>query len=94
MGRISNLITLGLHLAGMIQKGFCSHLPENEYKLPNEVSRNLPLAECDMIIVSPEPYVGEPLIHVLTSEIMIKTLKSLSNVISVALLSIILVQDG
>ena len=73
MGGISKVIAFGLHIAGMIQKGFCSHLPENEYKLPNEVSRNLPMAECDMIIVSPEPYRGETFTYVLKSKIAIKT---------------------
>ena len=73
MGGISKLITFGLHLAGMIQKGFCSHLPENDYKLPNELSQNLPVAECDMIIVSPQPFIGDTLNHVLKSKNAIKT---------------------
>ena len=59
MNEISKLITLGLHLVGISQTGFSSHLPENKYNLLNEVSQNLPLAECDMIIVSSAPYEGE-----------------------------------
>ena len=72
MSGVSKVITLGLHLARIVQEGFCSHLPENEYKLPNEVSQNLPLAECDMIIVSPKPYFGETFIYTQKSKITIK----------------------
>ena len=56
---IPKVITLGLHLAGILQIGLASNLSENEFNILNEVSQNLPLAKCDMIIVSSEPYEGE-----------------------------------
>ena len=63
MSGISKVITFGLHLAGILQIGFCSHLSETEDKLLNEISKNLPLAECDMISETSEPYEGETLIN-------------------------------
>ena len=65
---IPKVITLGLHLAGILQIGFASNLTENEFNLLNEVSENLPLAKCDMIIVSSEPYEGERYIHFFKSD--------------------------
>ena len=53
------MITLGLHLAAILQIGFSSQLSQNENKIMNEISQNIPLEECDMIIVSSEPYEGE-----------------------------------
>ena len=81
MSGIPKVITFGLHLAGILQLGFSSHLPGREFKLLNEVSQNLPLAECDMIIVSSEPYKGERYNSVVKFDIVIKImLKLLSNV--------------
>ena len=70
---IPKVITLGLHLAGILQIGFASNLSENEFNLLNEVSQNLPLAKCDMIIVSSEPHEGERCVYFLKFENLIKT---------------------
>ena len=59
MSKVTEVITLGLFLASVLQRGFCSHLSKQDKTLLNEVSKNIPLAECDMIIVSSEPFQGE-----------------------------------
>ena len=54
-----------LFLAAILHMGFCSQLSVHENPLSDEVFKNLPLAECDMIMVSSEPLLGEANIHML-----------------------------
>ena len=59
----AKLTSLWLLLAAILHKGFCSQLSKHENTLSNEVFKNLPLAECDMIMISAEPLLGEKRIH-------------------------------
>ena len=43
----------------MFQTGFSLQLAEQESAYFNEISGELPLTKCDMIVVSPTPFRGE-----------------------------------
>ena len=50
-------------LASTLAMGFTSDLMEEESKLVNDVLKDLPLAICDMIVISSSPFYGKlPLI--------------------------------
>ena len=59
MCRITNIFTLGLILASVFKQGSTFF---------NEVSKHLPLAECDTIVVSSLPFLGEMFIYFLQFE--------------------------
>ena len=68
MCRITNIFTLGLILASVFKQGFFLRLSEKESTFFNEVSKHLPLAECDTIVVSSLPFLGEMFIYFLQFE--------------------------
>ena len=59
MSRITHALTFWLCLAIMFQEGFSLRLADQESAFFDEVSRELPMAECDMIVVSSSPLKGE-----------------------------------
>ena len=59
MGRITHSYIFGLFLANMLPNGFSLQLAEHEPAIFDEVSRELPVADCDMIVVSSSPLQGE-----------------------------------
>ena len=61
MGRITYSYIFGLFLANMLPNGFSLQLAEHEPAFFDEVSRELPVADCDMIVVSSSPLQGEML---------------------------------
>ena len=61
----ATLTSLWLFLAAILHIGFCSQLSEHDNSVGDKVFKNLPLAECDMIMVSSEPLLGEANIHML-----------------------------
>ena len=70
MSRLAHLFIFGLCLASMFQKGIFLQLTEQVEQVFNQVSRELPLSECDMIIVSSSPIQGEmcKIFHLLQGE--------------------------
>ena len=56
-----------LHLATSISMGYSSQITEQESNFVNDVMRDLPTAECDMIVVSTLPFLGEIFLHVINS---------------------------
>ena len=59
MSKITHFFTFGLCLANMLPNGFSLRLEEQETELFGEVSRELPVADCDLIVVSSSPFQGE-----------------------------------
>ena len=65
MSESVTLTSSWLFLAAILHLGFCSQLSVHENPLNDEVFKNLPLAECDLIMVSSEPLLGEANINML-----------------------------
>ena len=59
------LTSLWLFLSAILHTGFCSQLSIHENSLSDEVFKNIPLAKCDMIMVSSEPLLGKANIRML-----------------------------
>ena len=59
-----HICTLGLYLSVYISMVHSSQITEKELSFVNEVLRDLPTAECDMIVVSTTPFHGEISMHV------------------------------
>ena len=54
-----SILTSGLIFANVLQLGNSLQLPQKDIAYFNQVAKNLPLAECDTIVVSSSPFEGE-----------------------------------
>ena len=73
-----------LYIATYITMGHSSQIPEHqqESSFVNEVLRNLPTVECDMIVVSTSPLLGEIFLHVTNNlEYIMRSLRILDKML-------------
>ena len=63
-----HICTLGLCLSIYISMVHSSQIAEQESSFVNELLRDLPTAECDMIVVSTSPFHGEISEHVTNNQ--------------------------